>query len=105
MTLPHYVLLPALLLFCAQANAGDIRHIQPERNSMLPPADATGAPKAQAGHGIKPASEDVPSPILVERIATVDGAGRLGFGCAGARTHDFRKLRAAIPHAATEPSR
>jgi hypothetical protein len=105
MTVPHYVLLPALLLFCAQANAGDIRHIQPERNSMLLPADATGAPKAQAGHGLKPASEDVPAPILVERTATVEDAGRLGFGCAASRIHDFRKSRPAILRAAKERSR
>lgn len=73
--------------------AGGIRVIEPARHSMLPaaPDGAKAAAGVRVEPGVfKPVPRDVPSPVLVERVATVDAEGNVSLGCSDQRVRDFR---------------
>lgn len=76
------------------ALAAEVRLIAPASHSLFPtPVDAgAGATSADAS-ALKPPSRALPSPILVERQASIAADGSIELRCAGAGAdrRDFRR--------------
>lgn len=76
----------ALAITSLSAFGTEIRHIEPRSQPLLPAAQADIAKAAQ----LKRRSGAMPSPILVDQIATVAEDGSLRLGCGNREVRDFR---------------
>ena len=76
----------ALAITSLSAFGTEIRHIQPETQPLLPAGQADIAKAAQ----LKRRSGAMPSPILVDQVATVAEDGSLRLGCGNREVRDLR---------------
>lgn len=76
----------ALTITSMSAFGTEIRHIEPETYPLLSAGQADIAKAAQ----LKRRSGAMPSPILVDQVATVAEDGSLRLGCGNREVRDFR---------------
>lgn len=78
---------------CGIAHAQPARTIDPASHPLFPPtADSAGAKRTGVS---KPSTNEVPSPILVERVARITPDGSLMLDCGNRVAPDLRRLARA----------
>jgi hypothetical protein len=84
-----HALAAMLGIACGFAHAQPARTIEPASHPLSVPADDEGGAK-RAAAAAKPSGNEVPSPILVDRVARVAPDGSLVLDCGNRAAPDLR---------------